>query len=85
MNKFRINLLVSSNKIDLSKHHIDNIIMVRRKDSMLMMPLYGEKFTYNQSTKILEILAEIYFEDEIEITFYSKAESRDKLLNEILN
>ena len=86
MNKFRIILFTSSNIVNLSKYHIDNILSVRMSyPGVIMMPIYGVKSHYNISTKILEILAEVKKDTEIIIEFYSKAESRDKLLNEILN
>ncbi len=90
MTKFRIILTISSNSVDLSKYHIDSILMVRiiYPD---MTPVFnindtqGEKFMHYPFTKTLEILAEINKDTKIVIEFYSKAENRDKLLNEILN
>lgn len=90
MTKFRIILTISSNRVDLSKYHIDSILMVRiiYPDMTPVFNLndtHGEKFMHDPFTKTLEILTEINKDTKIVIEFYSKAENRDKLLNEILN
>lgn len=86
MSKFRIKLIISDNIVDLSKYHIDNILKVSILNICGVADNYGEKYMYNLSTKILQILGIIVKKDiEIVIDFYSKVENRDKLLNEILN
>lgn len=75
--------IVPHSKLDLSKYSKYPIDTVRNVNFPLLKS-YTQKYHYNITTQTIELLGNVPINNKIEIIYYSKAEDRNSIIEEIL-